>query len=777
MLKVNKKVCHPPTLPKECCAYCTGNGPDTLLDLCIEYILNYIETICETEPYTGNLTLREHIALPIEICERILYRRSTREQKLNSQFVNIFKNLQATKLRRVNLHNTDIDDDSIRVLLSHNLTSLEVSDAPYLTFESLGHIAKYGENLTSLTIGENTNVFSNELYAYFINKQRREVCVSEYLILPLRLKRLSIRTSVALPPLIFIFMLKTLTQLTHLDLSNCSDLSDFTYARELINLRSLILYNVNTIELMIPIICQLKNLQHLDISQSRIENGRWEKNGTKILQTIVESLPKLTSLDISGTNLAGTGVAEYTGEAHASDIPGLSSRVKNPFQFLGLYETQKDACYRHDIPALMIAGNATEEQMLIAAMAYMDRHVILQKVLNDIFHLFRFGSCKYYGQALNVILTAMNKHLTEKHIQISGSASLFHIVKSAGKELHGILRLKRKVITALLNGMSVHRNDDTMMRNGCLVLCQFKVPLDVVFDYERLVELLLHSVYGMPQESFVQRIGIYLLNTVACQVDGQQKIKLGELGAVNKMLWLIAERLKRGICDDVLEVAWSTMWNVTDETPLNCQIFLELKGMEYFLECLQKFYDRDELLRNMMGLLGNVAEVHFLRSNLMTKEYITVFSQLLESVSDGIEVGYNAAGVISHIASDGPEAWTIDEPRREDVLARMTTAIGKWNLRSQRNINYRSFEPILYLVSIHHTPECQHWAVWALANLTSVYPEKYCHVLEEEGGITLLEDLLSRTVLPSAIRRLAEIVLQNCMMFNVRSSDVLQFDG
>lgn len=53
------------------------------------------------------------------------------------------------------------------------------------------------------------------------------------------------------------------------------------------------------------------------------------------------------------------------------------------------------------------------------------------------------------------------------------------------------------------------------------------------------------------------------------------------------MLWLIADRLERGLCDDVLEVAWSTMWNVTDETPPNCKKFLENKGMEYFLKCLE----------------------------------------------------------------------------------------------------------------------------------------------------------------------------------------------
>lgn len=53
------------------------------------------------------------------------------------------------------------------------------------------------------------------------------------------------------------------------------------------------------------------------------------------------------------------------------------------------------------------------------------------------------------------------------------------------------------------------------------------------------------------------------------------------------MLVIIDDRVSRKVCDDVLEVAWSTMWNVTDETAVNCQRFLDGKGMQYFLDCLQ----------------------------------------------------------------------------------------------------------------------------------------------------------------------------------------------
>jgi Zyg-11 family protein len=67
------------------------------------------------------------------------------------------------------------------------------------------------------------------------------------------------------------------------------------------------------------------------------------------------------------------------------------------------------------------------------------------------------------------------------------------------------------------------------------------------------------------------------------------------------MLHLITSRLARRECDDVMEIAWSAMWNVTDETEENCRRFLDGRGMSLFLSCLRQFPDKAELLRNMMG--------------------------------------------------------------------------------------------------------------------------------------------------------------------------------
>jgi len=135
----------------------------------------------------------------------------------------------------------------------------------------------------------------------------------------------------------------------------------------------------------------------------------------------------------------------------------------------------------------------------------------------------------------------------------------------------------------------------------------------------------------------------------------------------------------------------------------------------------------------MMGLLGNVAEDRNCRRQLMNKEFVEEFSFLLESNSDGVEVSYNAAGVLSHLASDGPEAWNLISPSRESVLRRMREAIARWPVNCNRNINYRSLKPIIKLLSCWSSPECQLWAAWAIANLSQYDPEKYCRLVREGG--------------------------------------------
>jgi len=81
-----------------------------------------------------------------------------------------------------------------------------------------------------------------------------------------------------------------------------------------------------------------------------------------------------------------------------------------------------------------------------------------------------------------------------------------------------------------------------------------------------------------------------------------------------------------------------------------------------------------------------------------------------------------------HILSDGEEAWMAHEcliSLREAVIKDIEAAVDNWDLHSERNINYRSFEPIFRLINQYENPICQLWSCWALANLTTVYRKFY----------------------------------------------------
>ena len=94
-----------------------------------------------------------------------------------------------------------------------------------------------------------------------------------------------------------------------------------------------------------------------------------------------------------------------------------------------------------------------------------------------------------------------------------------------------------------------------------------------------------------------------------------------------------------------------------------------------------------------------------------------------------------------------------------------------------------------------HTPQCQYWAVWALANLTRVYgkilfcslflsempilflnlmfviAEKYCRLLKEENGFQILEKLVARTV-DDKVRRFAKNALEGSIEYLERNAVV-----
>lgn len=74
------------------------------------------------------------------------------------------------------------------------------------------------------------------------------------------------------------------------------------------------------------------------------------------------------------------------------------------------------------------------------------------------------------------------------------------------------------------------------------------------------MKILLRGVSDSEQEGFVQRIAIYLLNSLACLVDGRQKLFLGDLGAIGVSIFcfdLTSPNIRSFIC--------VFTWNIVDD--------------------------------------------------------------------------------------------------------------------------------------------------------------------------------------------------------------------
>lgn len=332
------------------------NSPDTLFDLCMNYVVSNLNTITYYAHYYDPLEryrkLKDDIILPQEICEKFLeaYQKNNR---VNNNIVNIFRDKTQTRLKSVKLRNTRITDEALRLLMEHKPTEVELVQCEYLSQVSLETINNNSENLVSLKFGPVTYVLSQDESLYRLRG---------YVIHAPKLRSLTIhRRGLAIFP---ILLLKPLAQLTHLDLSECTSAGSIWALNEMKNLRSLILHSVHWSKDIADWISSLSSLRHLDISQANERHGKYY-NPNDVLTKIVTSLPELESLDISGTNLAGSGAAAVSTVMDVSsvtcemevrcDIPGLVSRVNRPLEFLGLYGTHHGACKRHDVPARIVS--------------------------------------------------------------------------------------------------------------------------------------------------------------------------------------------------------------------------------------------------------------------------------------------------------------------------------------------------------------------------------------------------------------------------------------
>uniref|UniRef100_A0A6Q2Z029 Protein zer-1 homolog n=1 Tax=Esox lucius TaxID=8010 RepID=A0A6Q2Z029_ESOLU len=714
-----------------------GDNPDSLMALSTAFCLrNLRKTMC----YLGDrnkLCLRSDVFLPSEICDKLVNTymelvHTDSNFKPQDGFFQLFSDPRSTRLTRIQLREDIVQDRDLEAIGKQDLIELHLTSCHNLSARSLRTLTSFRQTLVSLSLFGCSRIFYRKGGAPLAFDEEEEEEEEERPASRQALdtdfsfqgfNRLRLLNLGGLPEEVDVEgLLKPLPALTSLDLSGVQLPRAAFLAQWKERLASLVLYNVDLSEELINTVVELGHLRHLDISREHTSKFKMTR---KTLTAIVQGLVNLVSLDISGHIMLDNCTVPHFEE---------------------------------------VTGSKNEDQVLNAIEAYTEfRPELAHRAINQLFDIARIQHCSQLLRALQLVIAALKCHKYDKSIQVTGSAALFYLTNTEYRSDQSV-RLRRQVIQVVLNGMEQYQ-EVTVQRNCCLTLCNFSIPEELEFQYGRVNLLLLKILEPARQDESIQRIAVHLCNALVCQVDNHHKEAVGKMGFVKTMLNLIQKKLQDRMCDQVMEFSWSALWNITDETPDNCQMFLNCRGMSLFLDCLKEFPDKQELHRNMLGLLGNVAEVRALRPQLLTPQFISVFSNLLDSKADGIEVSYNACGVLSHIMFDGPEVWAMEEPLRETVMDKMMAAIQSWDVTSRRNINYRSFEPILRLLPQSIAPVSQHWATWALFNLVSVYPSKYCPLLIKEGGIILLEKVLELQTSHEETKEMARKVMEQCENF------------
>ncbi len=84
------------------------------------------------------------------------------------------------------------------------------------------------------------------------------------------------------------------------------------------------------------------------------------------------------------------------------------------------------------------------------------------------------------------------------------------------------------------------------------------------------------------------------------------------------------------------------------------------------------------------------------KNSLICLKYAVMFGQSFtvkcccrEFTGENLSISNSAAGVLAHLVAEGVEAWTVENPTRDAVRARLREVINTWDLESRRNVRYR----------------------------------------------------------------------------------------
>lgn len=740
-------------------------SPASLQELVVEFIASNVDEVCTSrfslDDNTNRLFFRDENAFCHQNVANLLFLTLDKKGLLDDLVLTLF-DPAVLRLCQVVIHNSDnLTCKGLNVLRQHQIQSVDVKNLTKISIDEL--IGCFGEwtvnNIQTLALSRCTFVSSvsqvQSRGGTLVRKTFKGSLVPTKMHISLcklkNLRALNLSgTELTTPALLNIC--SDLKKLTSLDISNCSKVESVECLRIRKNtLKSLNLYNLKVLRMdeTRKVLLELKGLCHLDVS----DNKNMQNPVDRLMPScsVVPELlrnpefgPNLTSVDISGQDQTKLEDLYFFLKLH----PNL--------KFLGLMHTSLclDTVFL-DSHSFTMTGVARTDQLVEALKRYPTRMEYIPKILYKIFMMTTHSETPTPG-IIKLILPVMNMNSKQSAIQLAGTACLYNLTKSSlGEQIHP--HILRDVVHTTLTAMSNFPSHAQLQKNGLLTLCCDRILHEVSFDKYWCAKLVLDCLLAFNDPS-VDRMAVAICSILAAKISTTQTALLGARSMyMKKLLSLVKKRMEEGVVDITLKFTLSALWNLTDESPATCQVFLKEEGLKLFLQLLTVFCKDAAVETKVLGLLNNIAEVAPLRSALINEGFVAQLKSLLWSPN--VDVSYFAAGIVAHLVCASQESWKRSNISKEDLLEELGKVVISWEEPKEEMVAYRSFQPFIPLLTALNMHQVQLWAVWALHHVTTKNSKRYCRMLVREGVDDVLLKLVNLPDSNASVRELAERVV------------------
>ncbi|XP_021355291.1 zyg eleven-related protein 1-like [Mizuhopecten yessoensis] len=508
-------------------------------------------------------------------------------------------------------------------------------------------------------------------------------------------------------------------------------------------------------------IAKAKNLCHLDLSM--FDEEPWLYNAPeKSMSELLESLPSLTSLDISGTNLAGSKVKHPHGDQakHPSDEKTISGSFGcRKFSFLGLCNCHELPITWENVPAEQFTCFEILENLVLAVDVYKENSGMVLSVLQSLTSFVRETTAgRNYLTKKKVALDRKTPVLIEYLLRIIHLHPSIEAVQTVGcsciaqllvRDMPSIISIRASLGQSLCarlletNISCLNNSSNKKPIASCLkIFGKLKLPNDAKYCYsmKRYIKSVLDKFCNSEDTAYMghnfETYAMGLMRTAIDCDDHETRDFLGQQGFIEFLLSVARRKIT-----NCTILPWQCLWGLTDEEPSNCMRFLAVPdALHLFLECIKNKKHDESFVKGLLGVMVNVSMFSELRKELLKNEdMIVIIRDLADSKVMEVGVNYKAACVMAYLVSDGPEAWILDNLDRSSVLCKIVTAVHRWDISNDMETVYSSLQSFLEMAQKSHTPEAQLLAIWSICNLIKTEGNVYCQMLKMEGGLPIIE--------------------------------------